>query len=78
MDLAKGVVESSKKIRKQTDETNETIKHYADSLNGLKEQLKQVTNDISSMSEAQRKSALGENAVKQYAGLKAQLKVTAD
>lgn len=78
VDLAKGVVESSKKIRKQTDETNETIKHYADSLNGLKEQLKQVTNDISSMSEAQRKSALGENAVKQYAGLKAQLKVTAD
>ena len=78
VDLAKGVVESSKKIRKQTDETSETIKHYADSLNGVKEQLKQVTNDINSMSEAQRKSSSGENAVKQYAGLKAQLKVAAD
>lgn len=78
VDLAKGVVESSKKIRKQTDETSETIKHYADSLNGVREQLKQVTNDINSMSEAQRKSSSGENAVKQYAGLKAQLKVAAD
>jgi DNA repair exonuclease SbcCD ATPase subunit len=78
VDLAKGVVESSKKIRKQTDETNETIKHYADSLNGVREQLKQVTNEINSMSEAQRKSVSGENAVKQYAGLKAQLKVAAD
>lgn len=78
VDLAKGVVESSKKIRKQTDETSETIKHYADSLNGVREQLKQVTNDINSMSEAQRKSVSGENAVKQYAGLKAQLKVAAD
>lgn len=78
VDLAKGVVESSKKIRKQTNEASETIKHYADSLNGVKEQLKQVTNDIYSMSEAQRKSASGENAVKQYAGLKAQLKVASD
>lgn len=52
--------------------------HYADSLNGVKEQLKQVTDDIYSMSEAQRKSASGENAVKQYAGLKAQLKVASD
>ena len=78
VDLAKGVVESSKKIRKQTDETSETIKHYADSLNGVREQLKQVTNEINSMSEAQRKSVSGENAVKQYAGLKAQLKVAAD
>lgn len=78
VDLAKGVVESSKKIRKQTDEASETIKHYADSLNGVREQLKQVTNDINSMSEAQRKSSSGENAVKQYAGLKAQLKVAAD
>lgn len=78
VDLAKGVVESSKKIRKQTDETSETIKHYADSLNGVREQLKQVTNEINSMSEAQRKSSSGENAVKQYAGLKAQLKVASD
>lgn len=78
VDLAKGVVESSKKIRKQTDETSETIKHHADSLNGVREQLKQVTNEINSMSEAQRKSVSGENAVKQYAGLKAQLKVAAD
>ena len=78
VDLAKGVVESSKKIRKQTDETSETIKHYADSLNGVREQLKQVTNEINSMSEAQRKSVSGENAVKQYAGLKAQLKVASD
>lgn len=78
VDLAKGVVESSKKIRKQTDETSETIKHYADSLNGVREQLKQVTNEINSMSEAERKSVSGENAVKQYAGLKAQLKVAAD
>lgn len=78
VDLAKGVVESSKEIRKQTDETSETLKHYTDSLSGLKEQLKQVTNDINSMSEAQRKSSSGENAVKQYAGLKAQLKVAAD
>lgn len=78
VDLAKGVVESSKKIRMQTDEASEAIKHYADSLNGVKEQLKQVTDDIYSMSEAQRKSASGENAVKQYAGLKAQLKVASD
>ncbi len=78
VDLAKGVVESAKEIRKQTDETSETLKHYTDSLSGLKEQLKQVTNDINSMSEAQRKSSSGENAVKQYAGLKAQLKVAAD
>ena len=78
VDLAKGVVESSKKIRKQTNEASETIKHYADSLDGVREQLKQVTNDINSMSEAQRKSSSGENAVKQYAGLKAQLKVAAD
>lgn len=78
VDLAKGVVESSKKIRKQTDETSGTIKHYADSLNGVREQLKQVTNEINSMSEAQRKSVSGENAVKQYAGLKAQLKVASD
>ena len=78
VDLAKGVVESSKKIRKQTDETSETIKHYADSLNGVKEHLRQVTNEINSMSEAERKSVSGENAVKQYAGLKAQLKVAAD
>lgn len=78
VDLAKGVVESSKEIRKQADETSETLKHYTDSLSGLKEQLKQVTNDINSMSEAQRKSSSGENAVKQYAGLKAQLKVAAD
>lgn len=78
VDLAKGVVESSKKIRKQTDETSETIKHYADSLNGVREQLKQVTYEINSMSEAQRKSVSGENVVKQYAGLKAQLKVAAD
>lgn len=78
VDLAKEVVESSKKIRKQTDETSETIKHYADSLNGVREQLKQVTNEINSMSEAQRKSVSGENVVKQYAGLKAQLKVAAD
>lgn len=78
VDLAKGVVESSKKVRKQTDETSETIKHYADSLNGIKDQLKQVTNEINSMSEAERKSASGENAVKQYANLKAQLKVAAD
>lgn len=78
VDLAKGVVESSKKIRKQTDETSENIKHYTDSLNGVREQLKQVTNEINSMSEAQRRSVSGENAVKQYAGLKAQLKVAAD
>lgn len=78
VDLAKGVVESSKKIRKQADETSETIKHYANSLNGVKEQLKQVTDEINSMSEAQRKSSSGENAVKQYAGLKAQLKVASD
>lgn len=78
VDLAKGVVESSKKLRKQTDETSEIIKNYADSLNGVRVQLKQVTNEINSMSEAQRKSVSGENAVKQYAGLKAQLKVAAD
>lgn len=78
VDLAKGVVESSKKIRKQTDETSETIKHYADSLNGVKERLKHVTNEINSMSEAQRKSVSGENAVKQYASLKAQLKAASD
>lgn len=78
VDISKGIVDSSKKIRKQTDETSETIKHYADSLNGVREQLKQVTNEINSMSEAQRKSSSGENAVKQYAGLKAQLKVASD
>lgn len=78
VDISKGIVDSSKKIRKQTDETSKTIKHYADSLNGIKEQLRQVTNEINSMSEAERKSASGENAVKQYANLKAQLKVSAD
>lgn len=78
VDLAKGVVESSKKIRKQTDEAGETIKHYADSLDGVKERLKHVTNEINSMSEAQRKSVSGENAVKQYASLKAQLKAASD
>lgn len=78
VDISKGIVDSSKKIRHETEETSETIKHYADSLNGIKEQLKQVTNGINSMSEAERKSASGENAVKQYANLKAQLKVAAD
>ena len=78
VDLAKGVVESSRKIRKQTDEASKTIKHYADSLDGVKERLKHVTNEINSMSEAQRKSVSGENAVKQYASLKAQLKAASD
>lgn len=78
VDLAKGVVESSKKIRKQTDETSGSIKHYTDSLNEVKEKLKQVTSEINSMSEVQRKSVSGENAFKQYAGLKAQLKVASD
>lgn len=78
VDISKGIVDSSKKIRKQTNETSKTINHYADSLNGIKEQLRQVTNEINSMSEAERKSASGENAVKQYANLKAQLKVSAD
>lgn len=78
VDLAKGVVESSRKIRKQTDEASKTIKNHADSLEGVKERLRQVTDEIYSMSEAQRKSAPGENAVKQYAGLKAQLKEASD
>lgn len=78
VDLAKGVVESSRKIRKQADESSESIRNYADSLNGVKERLRQVTDEIYSMSEAQRKSVSGENAIKQYAGLKAQLKVAAD
>lgn len=78
VDLAKGVVESSRKIRKQTDEASKTIKNHADSLEGVKERLRQVTDEIYSMSEAQRKSAPGENAVKQYAGLKAQLKAASD
>ena len=78
VDISKGIVDSSKKIRHETEETSETIKHYADSLNGIKEQLRQVTNEINSMSEAERKSASGENAAKQYANLKAQLKVAAD
>ena len=78
VDISKGIVDGSKKIRHETEETSETIKHYADSLNGIKEQLKQVTNEINSMSGAERKSASGENAVKQYASLKAQLKVAAD
>lgn len=78
VDLAKGVVESSRKIRKQTDEASKTIKNHADSLEGVKERLRQVTYEINSMSEAQRKSVSGENVVKQYAGLKAQLKVAAD
>ena len=78
VDISKGIVDSSKKIRHETEETSETIKHYADSLNGIKEHLKQVTNEINSMSEAERKSASGENVVKQYANLKAQLKVAAD
>lgn len=78
VDISKGIVGSSKKIRHETEETSETIKHYADSLDGIKEQLKQVTNEINSMSEAERKSASGGNAVKQYANLKAQLKVAAD
>ena len=78
VDISKGIVDSSKKIRHETEETSETIKHYVDSLNGIKEQLKQVTTEINSMSEAERKSVSGENAVKQYANLKAQLKVAAD
>lgn len=78
VDIAKGVVDSSQKIRKETDETSDSIKHYADSLRGVKEQLKSVTDEIDMMSAAQRSSVSGANAVKQYAGLKAQLKVAAD
>ena len=78
VDIAKGVVDSSQKIRKETDETSDSIKHYADSLRGVKEQLKSVTDEIDMMSAAQRSSGSGANAVKQYAGLKAQLKVAAD
>ena len=78
VDIAKGVVDSSQKIRKETDETSERIKHYADSLRGVKEQLQSVTDEIDTMSAAQRSSVSGANAVKQYAGLKAQLKVAAD
>lgn len=78
IDISKGIVDESRKIRNETEETSETIKHYTDSLNGMKEQLRQVTNEIKAMSEADRKSAPGENAVKQYASLKAQLKVAAD
>ena len=78
VDIAKGVVDSSQKIRKETDETSDSIKHYADSLRGVKEQLKSVTDEIDTMSAAQRSSVSGANAVKQYAGLKAQLKVAAD
>lgn len=78
VDISKGIVDSSKKIREQTDQASDTVQHYADSLAGVKEQLKQVTKEINQMSEAERKSVSGENAVKQYANLKAQLKVAAD
>ena len=78
VDISKGIVESSKKVRHETEETSKKVINYADSLNGIKEQLKQVTNEINSMSEAERKSASGGNAVKQYANLKAQLKIAAD
>ena len=54
VDIAKGVVDSSQKIRKETDETSDSIKHYADSLRGVKEQLKSVTDEIDMMSAAQR------------------------
>ena len=76
VDISKGIVDSSKKIRHETEETSDKIKLYSESLKGVKENLKQVTQEINAMSE--RKTSTGENAVRKYANLKAQIKVAAD
>ena len=78
VDISKGIVDSSKKIRHETEETSDKIKLYSESLKGVKENLKQVTQEINAMSESERKTATGENAVRKYANLKAQIKVAAD
>lgn len=78
VDISKGIVDSSKKIRHETEETSDKIKLYSESLKGVKENLKQVTKEINAMSESERKTATGENAVRKYANLKAQIKVAAD
>ena len=71
-------MDSSKKIRHETEETSDKIKLYSESLKGVKENLKQVTQEINAMSESERKTSTGENAVRKYANLKAQIKVAAD
>ena len=78
VNISKGIVDSSKKIRHETEETSDKIKLYSESLKGVKENLKQVTQEINTMSESERKTATGENAVRKYANLKAQIKVAAD
>lgn len=78
VDISKGIVDSSKKIRHETEETSDKIKLYSESLKGVKENLKQVTQEINAMSESERKTSTGENAVRKYANLKAQIKVAAD
>ena len=78
VDISKGIVDSSKKIRHETEETSDKIKLYSESLKGVKENLKQVTQQINAMSESERKTSTGENAVRKYANLKAQIKVAAD
>lgn len=78
VDISKGIVDSSKKIRHETEETSDKIKLYSESLKGVKENLKQVTKEINAMSESERKTATGENAIRKYANLKAQIKVAAD
>lgn len=78
VDISKGIVDSSKKIRHETEETSDKIKLYSESPKGVKENLKQVTQEINAMSESERKTSTGENAVRKYANLKAQIKVAAD
>ena len=79
VDIAKGVVkDSSQKIRKETDETSDSIKHYADSLRGVKEQLKSVTDRNRYDVGGSEKLGFRGKRCKTVCGLKAQLKVAAD
>lgn len=78
IDLSQKVVEDSKKIRKSTDEIGDSFREYADSINGIKAQMKELTQEFNRMSEAEKNGASGQANINKWAELNAQLKITSE
>ena len=78
VDISKKIVEDSQKIRKSNDDAANSFKGYADSIEGIKLQMKKLTKEFNTMSEAERNGTSGQANANKWAALNAQLKVTTD
>lgn len=75
---AEQVTKETKKITEQTENATKTFTKYADSLEEVKRQSKELTKEFLSMSQAQRVSPAGQGTASQIATLNGQIKIEAD